>query len=70
MNDVEKGILGILKQFEGESSYFLLTSGSGPCASLGDEGALQSAVQSLADQGLVTNNGDVVTLTDAGAAQA
>jgi histidinol-phosphate/aromatic aminotransferase/cobyric acid decarboxylase-like protein len=42
-----------LKDFGGESSMFLITNPSSPWGGLGDAGALDAAVKSLASQGVV-----------------
>jgi hypothetical protein len=44
MSDLESKVLGILKDFGGESSMFLITNPSSPWGSLGDAGALTAAV--------------------------
>jgi histidinol-phosphate/aromatic aminotransferase/cobyric acid decarboxylase-like protein len=54
MSDLESKVLGILKDFGGESSMFLITNPSSPWGSLGDAAALTAAVNSLAAQGAVS----------------
>ncbi len=53
MSDLESKVLGILKDFGGESSMFLITNPSSPWGALGDSAALTAAVNSLAAQGAV-----------------
>lgn len=68
MNDLEKSVLSILKEFGGEASMFLITNPDTPWGKLGDAGALEGAVKSLAGQGMVTHDAgaDVVAMTDQG----
>jgi hypothetical protein len=54
MSDIEAKLLEILNQFGGEASMFLITNPDSPWAALGDAGALEAAVKSLAAQGALT----------------
>jgi hypothetical protein len=64
MSDLESKVLGILKDFGGESSMFLITNPSSPWGTLGDATALTAAVHSLASQGAVIHDAanDVVKI--------
>jgi len=53
MSELETQVLGILKDFGGEASMFLITNPDTPWGKLADAAALKGAVGALASQGVV-----------------
>lgn len=58
MSDLETQLVKILNDFGGEASLFLITHPDSPWAELGDAGALETAVKSLADAGTLNYSDD------------